>query len=176
MIYSQQYYQEHKEYFKNKRKERYLKHKEEEKKKAIQWNKQNPDKKKIHNNTYYLKHKKERLLYLENNPDKLKKWRKTYYLKHRVLKGRPKTNPKLRKPLRLWTCKTLDIQVNARTLLLRAVRKNRIAKPLRCSECGKKTTPRNLHGHHRDYTIWWAVEWLCSLCHKKRHIRRSNEL
>lgn len=41
-----------------------------------------------------------------------------------------------------------------------------IPKPENCQECG---SGYNIHAHHEDYTKPFNVEWLCSVCHGKRH-------
>jgi len=49
-----------------------------------------------------------------------------------------------------------------------AIRDKRIEKPSRCVNCGKQC---HLHGHHEDYSKPLFVEWLCPVCHNKRHIK-----
>jgi hypothetical protein len=46
------------------------------------------------------------------------------------------------------------------------VQEGKIIKPKACSECGTSCNP---HGHHPDYSKPYEVEWLCSVCHGKRH-------
>lgn len=62
-----------------------------------------------------------------------------------------------------------DEKKRARMLLNVAVRDGWLKKPDRCEECGMAGI---VYGHHSDYSKPYDVEWLCSLCHGKRH-RRS---
>lgn len=57
----------------------------------------------------------------------------------------------------------------ARIAVRAAVRQGRLHKPDRCEDCGEQFEKRLLHGHHADYDKPLDVEWLCSLCHGKRH-------
>ena len=61
-----------------------------------------------------------------------------------------------------------DEKKKARMLLNVAVRDGRIDKPACCEECGAVGP---VYGHHPDYSKPYDVEWLCSLCHGKRHRR-----
>jgi len=54
----------------------------------------------------------------------------------------------------------------ARRKLRSAVELGNIIKPSSCQQCGASGS---LHGHHHDYSKPFDVEWLCSLCHGKRH-------
>lgn len=60
-----------------------------------------------------------------------------------------------------------------RILLQRAVRDGVILKPDLCPECGN--TGR-IDAHHSDYAKPFEVEWLCSICHGKRHRKYSDSL
>ena len=57
----------------------------------------------------------------------------------------------------------------ARNQLANAVRDGRKKKPKRCQVCRKEPKPKNLHGHHDDYSKPLKVRWLCASCHGKHH-------
>lgn len=59
-----------------------------------------------------------------------------------------------------------SIKIRCRRELGRAVRSGRLTRPGRCSDCFKKCKP---DGHHRDYRYPLDVEWLCKICHGRRH-------
>lgn len=50
-----------------------------------------------------------------------------------------------------------------------AIHRGELIKPDRCVACGELTEPRELHGHHTDYSKLLDVEWLCQGCHQDRH-------
>ncbi len=56
-----------------------------------------------------------------------------------------------------------------RRILRNGVHRGLVKKPDSCMECGKFTDRRRLHGHHPDYSKALEVEWLCSICHGRRH-------
>ena len=47
-----------------------------------------------------------------------------------------------------------------------ALRRGKIEKETECQECGSKISSQS---HHPDYGKPLAVEWLCLVCHGKRH-------
>lgn len=57
-------------------------------------------------------------------------------------------------------------KTKARMILYSAIRSGKIQRPIACQECGAITS---VQGHHNDYSHPYEVEWLCSLCHGKRH-------
>jgi hypothetical protein len=61
---------------------------------------------------------------------------------------------------------TSSPQYKAVVALNKAVNKDKVLRPENCSECGKSGI---IHGHHADYSKPLEVEWLCPLCHKRRH-------
>jgi hypothetical protein len=50
-----------------------------------------------------------------------------------------------------------------------AVRCGGIQKPATCQGCEKPKSPRELHGHHKDYSKPLEVIWLCASCHAAEH-------
>lgn len=52
----------------------------------------------------------------------------------------------------------------------KALRKGRLVKPTVCPVCGKTVdNPRQMHGHHADYSKPLEVAWACYLCHLRAH-------
>ncbi len=41
-----------------------------------------------------------------------------------------------------------------------------LLKPEYCEDCDEK---KKIYGHHEDYWMPLDVEWLCAVCHAKRH-------
>jgi hypothetical protein len=59
----------------------------------------------------------------------------------------------------------------AHSAVLRALRKGALVKSP-CVDCG---TSDRLHAHHEDYTKPLEVIWLCTFCHRARHIAQQQE-
>jgi len=57
----------------------------------------------------------------------------------------------------------------ARVALHNAVARGKVTKPNKCQDCGEEFPSRRIQGHHYDYTKPMEVDWLCSICHGKRH-------
>ncbi len=57
-------------------------------------------------------------------------------------------------------------KARARMMLANAVHSGAMKKPKKCQECKWEGI---LHGHHEDYSKPFKVEWLCGICHGKRH-------
>lgn len=57
----------------------------------------------------------------------------------------------------------------ARSRLTSAVHRGTVVKPDACEKCGCPCEPRELHGHHRDYSKPFEVDWLCAECHRGEH-------
>ncbi len=61
-------------------------------------------------------------------------------------------------------------KVCARSVLNMAIKSGKIIKPQYCTVCG---TGRRINGHHPNYDKPLEVEWLCPLCHAKRHRKKG---
>ena len=57
-------------------------------------------------------------------------------------------------------------KAKARALFHAAVSRGKISVPGECEQCGEECKPE---GHHPDYDKPLHVEWLCRLCHARRH-------
>lgn len=62
-------------------------------------------------------------------------------------------------------------KLRAYQLVQHAIATKQIVVPEACSSCG--ATDRRLHGHHEDYYRPLDVEWLCTVCHKHRHLEAA---
>ena len=49
-----------------------------------------------------------------------------------------------------------------------AVKAGMLTRPEGCEKCGKGG---RIEGHHEDYSKPLSVLWLCSLCHRKEHLK-----
>ena len=59
------------------------------------------------------------------------------------------------------------LKTKARSMVNKRVQTGTIVKPEVCEECESGGT--RLEGHHEDYSKPLDVEWLCTICHGKRH-------
>jgi hypothetical protein len=73
-----------------------------------------------------------------------------------LLYSRTKRKKKVRDP----------IKEKCRATTRNAVAAGKFSKPSTCDDCG---TNRIIHAHHNDYSKPFEVDWLCSICHGKRH-------
>jgi hypothetical protein len=55
----------------------------------------------------------------------------------------------------------------AHITVYRALKSGKLVKPKTCADCLQE---RRLSAHHEDYTKPLEVDWLCSSCHKLRHL------
>lgn len=65
------------------------------------------------------------------------------------------------------------IKVRAHIAVKRAVDSGELIKPRQCTDCN--SNPR-VNAHHPDYSKPLDVLWLCSLCHKKEHLRMEGTI
>jgi Bacillus phage endonuclease len=59
----------------------------------------------------------------------------------------------------------------ARRVLERTLKNGKMKRPDKCSDCG---WIGKIQAHHHDYSKPLEVEWLCQLCHRRRH--RSKDI
>lgn len=59
-----------------------------------------------------------------------------------------------------------DEHYKARYILNNAIKRNRVARPEKCSVCGKSGL---IEGHHQNYSMPLDVVWLCPKCHGAEH-------
>lgn len=76
------------------------------------------------------------------------------------------TNPEKFKERERSRAPRLGPKTEARNVLNAAVRAGKLVRSLVCGECGADCIT---HGHHEDYAQPLVVEWLCSVCHGRRH-------
>lgn len=57
------------------------------------------------------------------------------------------------------------IKVKARQAVKSAILSGKLIKPKRCSLCPATV----IQAHHHDYSKPLEVEWLCIICHTKKH-------
>jgi hypothetical protein len=64
-------------------------------------------------------------------------------------------------------------RISAYHKLFYRIKTGLIIKPVKCSVCNQK---KRLIGHHEDYTQPLGVTWLCSSCHRLRHLELRKTL
>lgn len=69
------------------------------------------------------------------------------------------------KAVKKWRV-TNKLRYWAHCMLNNALRNGEIVKATRCQNCGKVG---KLEGHHSDYYQPLLVQWLCNLCHRRKH-------
>lgn len=91
--------------------------------------------------------------YNKTHRDELAANARWYYKNHREKCILRQVSKPYEKRLATWTVKD-------------AIKVGRLTRPIRCL-CGSS---RNIEAHHVDYSKPLDVEWLCSVCHKARHL------
>lgn len=100
----------------------------------------------------------------KNSIDK-KKHNKKYYKIWYAKNGRIRAFD-YQEAINEWT-KNHPIECKAREKVNNAIKTGKLLKPFKCEECGRIT---RLSGHHINYKKELEVQWLCSSCHKLKHI------
>ncbi len=55
----------------------------------------------------------------------------------------------------------------ARAVTNAAIRSGELVRQTACQDCGWESG--RIHVHHKDYAKPLDVEWLCAICHSRRH-------
>lgn len=68
-----------------------------------------------------------------------------------------------------WYRRANRHKMHANLLVFRTIKRGKLTRPSNCSECNKKCKAL---AHHEDYSKPLEVIWLCSKCHKSKHLVR----
>ena len=85
---------------------------------------------------------------------------------------RAKERARSRKKMKGKAQKRDKVKRSAHTAVSNAVRDGRLTAPDQCEQCGHDFSHFRREAHHNDYDKPLEVEWLCSICHGKRHRKR----
>lgn len=99
---------------------------------------------------------------IENDPV----WRREERIRSRI---------KFRRNGHLWASGDPEKRA-ASNAVCSAVRDGRLTPSGFCEDCGHDFSEFRREAHHSDYSKVLAVEWLCSLCHGKRHRMSESEV
>jgi hypothetical protein len=58
------------------------------------------------------------------------------------------------------------VKIRARAILYQALKAGSVLRPEHCEDCNETA---KVHAHHEDYSKPLDVDWLCTICHGKRH-------
>lgn len=83
----------------------------------------------------------------------------------------PKRRARIARNAKKWNREN-PLGYKAHNTIRNAVRDGRATKPNSCSICGD--SERKLHAHHDDYEKPLDVEWLCVVCHGRKHAYLRN--
>lgn len=126
--------------------------------KLRRWREKNPNKNKEYSTTYREKNN-DKIVARRRRPEAREK------MKILVKKWQEKNKERVNENLRRWK-KDNRFTENARSLVAKAIRRGKIIRPHKCSQCKKECIP---DGHHTDYSKPLEVIWLCKICHMKGH-------
>ena len=98
------------------------------------------------------------------DPEKLKKHNETYR-KWYEKNGRDRASDYV-EAITEWRIKHPEA-IKAKTKVQYAIKAGKLVRPLQCTFCKRET---RLSGHHEDYNKPLEVIWLCSSCHKNKHL------
>ena len=62
------------------------------------------------------------------------------------------------------------LRIKANNAVNTAIKYGRLTRPDKCQDCGAEGI---IHGHHKDYTKPFEVDWLCRVCHIARHTKTA---
>ncbi len=133
--------------------------------------------------------KEERKEYLrkwrEKNKEKCKEYsKKEREVRKEIIKEKRKT-PEARKKMleciKKWKKENIEIyqfkqkeykkknryKINARFRVTNAIRRGKMSRGIKCECCGIEEG--KMEAHHEDYDKPYEVNWLCFICHKKKH-------
>ena len=156
-------------------KEYYQKNKERINKRNIDWNRKNPEKKKLISRLYYLKYKQEinqkSKEWRKSHPERAKEYKHQYdiqwYSKNREkclesVKKWAKTHPEMKRE----NMKRYYKNHPERYIAMCKAERNIKLDNKKCEFCGDK---KDLHRHHLDYSKPLDVIILCRNCHRLIH-------
>ena len=133
--------------------------------KSSKWYYENREKKLEYQKQYQKEHNRNEYasMYREQNSEKINEYsrraynkNKEYYVERRrkMLREHPEIN-------------------RARSLVGLHVKKGKLIRPDKCSECGKICQPC---AHHVDYFRPLDIQWLCRKCHSLTHRQDTNDI
>lgn len=62
-------------------------------------------------------------------------------------------------------------KIRARNMVKNATISGSLVRPVVCAACKRVPETGRIEAHHPDYSRPLEVEWLCSCCHKRRHLQ-----
>lgn len=161
-------------------KEYYQKHKEEYKQKVKEYREKNPDKVKKWAKDYRERNKERLKEWREDNKEKIKEWKKKDYIIHREkriksIKNWQENNEEKYKKINIEKGKLYRKRHPEKTKAQSIVNNYhiKIPKGQLCVICNKNLA---IERHHPDYNKPLEIIFLCRECHNKIHNPRRREL